>query len=297
MHHIPVLLEESLDLLLNDLSGNYLDLTFGRGSHSKSILNKLSSSAKLYAVDRDPEAFYFGKKEISDIRFNIYHENYSKINKLFPNIKFHGILFDLGTCSTHLDNPSRGFSFQHNGPLDMRMDTTQGISAAEWINTADEIDISTILYKFGEEKASRKIAHAIVNTRIKNSIKTTKDLVKIVESVLTRTGKIHPATKTFQAIRIHINNELEHLTVALEQASNLLHQNGVIVVISFHSLEDRVVKNFFKPNVQTLPKDIPVNNLVTEKFKCIGKKIRPSKDEINSNPRSRSAIMRAYAKI
>ena len=176
-------------------------------------------------------------------------------------------------------------------------DTTQGISAAEWINTADEIDISNILYKFGEEKACRKIARAIVNTRIKNSIKTTKDLVKIVESVLTRTGKIHPATKTFQAIRIHINNELEHLTAALEQASNLLHQNGVIVVISFHSLEDRVVKNFFKPNVQTLPKDIPVNNLVTEKFKCIGKKIRPSKNEINSNPRSRSAIMRAYSKI
>ena len=297
MLHVPVLLEESLDFLLNDLSGSYLDLTFGRGSHSQEILNRLSPSGRLFAVDRDLEAVSYGKDNITDKRFEIFHANYSQIDLLFSGQQFNGILLDLGTCSTHLDNHSRGFSFQGEGPLDMRMDTSQGFSAASFLNESTEQEISDVIYKYGEEKASRRIAKAIVEFRNHTLIHSTSDLVKIIEGVLKRTGKKHPATKTFQAIRIHVNNELEHLEIALGKLSQLLNANGVIAIISFHSLEDRIVKNFFKPNIQSLPKDIPINNVVKESFHCIKKKIKPSAEEIKRNPRSRSAVMRVYSKL
>jgi len=297
MLHVPVLLEESLDFLLNDLSGSYLDLTFGRGSHSQEILNRLSPSGRLFAVDRDLEAVSYGKDNITDKRFKIFHANYSQIDLLFSGQQFNGILLDLGTCSTHLDNHSRGFSFQGEGPLDMRMDTSQGFSAASFLNESTEQEISDVIYKYGEEKASKKIAKAIVEFRNHTLIDSTSDLVKIIESVLKRTGKKHPATKTFQAIRIHVNNELEHLEIALSKLSQLLNKKGVIAVISFHSLEDRIVKNFFKPNIQSLPKDIPINNIVKENFHCIKKKVKPSAEEIKQNPRSRSAVMRVYSKL
>ena len=297
MLHVPVLLEESLDFLLNDLSGSYLDLTFGRGSHSQEILNRLSPSGRLFAVDRDLEAVSYGKDNITDKRFEIFHANYSQIDLLFSGQQFNGILLDLGTCSTHLDNHSRGFSFQGEGPLDMRMDTSQGFSAASFLNESTEQEISNVIYKYGEEKASKKIAKAIVEFRNHTLIDSTSDLVKIIEGVLKRTGKKHPATKTFQAIRIHVNNELEHLEIALSKLSQLLNKKGVIAVISFHSLEDRIVKNFFKPNIQSLPKDIPINNIVKENFHCIKKKVKPSAEEIKQNPRSRSAVMRVYSKL
>ena len=297
MLHVPVLLEESLDFLLNDLSGSYLDLTFGRGSHSQEILNRLSPLGKLFAVDRDLEAVSYGKDNITDKRFEIFHANYSQIDILFSGQQFNGILLDLGTCSTHLDNHSRGFSFQGEGPLDMRMDTSQGFSAASFLNESTEQEISDVIYKYGEEKASKKIAKAIVEFRNHTLIDSTSDLVKIIEGVLKRTGKKHPATKTFQAIRIHVNNELEHLEIALSKLSQLLNKKGVIAVISFHSLEDRIVKNFFKPNIQSLPKDIPINNIVKENFHCIKKKVKPSAEEIKQNPRSRSAVMRVYSKL
>ena len=297
MLHVPVLLEESLDFLLNDLSGSYLDLTFGRGSHSKEILNRLSPLGKLYAVDRDLEAVSYGKDNITDKRFKIFHANYSDIDVLFSEQQFNGILLDLGTCSTHLDNYSRGFSFQGEGPLDMRMDTSQGFSAESFLNESTELEISNVIYKYGEEKASRRIAKAIVEFRNHTLIRSTSDLVKIIESVLKRTGKKHPATKTFQAIRIHVNNELEHLEIALGKLSQLLGEQGVIAIISFHSLEDRIVKNFFKPDIQSLPKDIPINNVIKERFHCIKKKIKPSAEEIERNPRSRSAVMRVYSKL
>ena len=297
MLHVPVLLEESLDFLLNDLSGSYLDLTFGRGSHSQEILNRLSPSGRLFAVDRDLEAVSYGKDNITDKRFEIFHANYSQIDLLFSGQQFNGILLDLGTCSTHLDNHSRGFSFQGEGPLDMRMDTSQGFSAASFLNESTEQEISDVIYKYGEEKASKKIAKAIVEFRNHTLIDSTSDLVKIIEGVLKRTGKKHPATKTFQAIRIHVNNELEHLAIALSKLSQLLNKKGVIAVISFHSLEDRIVKNFFKPNIQSLPKDIPINNIVKENFHCIKKKVKPSAEEIKQNPRSRSAVMRVYSKL
>jgi 16S rRNA (cytosine1402-N4)-methyltransferase len=297
MLHVPVLLEESLDFLLNDLSGTYLDLTFGRGSHSQEILKRLSPSGQLFAVDRDLEAISYAKENILDYRFNIFHANYSQVETLFPKQKFNGILLDLGTCSTHLDDHSRGFSFQGDGPLDMRMDTSQGFSAADFLNSSTEKEISDILFKYGEEKASRKIAKSIVKFRANKLLQTTSDLVKAVESVLKRTGRTHPATKTFQGIRIHVNNELEHLETALEKLSNLLNKKGIIVIISFHSLEDRIVKNFFKPEVKYFPKDIPVNNVIKENFQCLKKKIKPSPEEIIRNPRSRSAVMRVFSKI
>ncbi|MBT3851405.1 MAG: 16S rRNA (cytosine(1402)-N(4))-methyltransferase RsmH [Gammaproteobacteria bacterium] len=297
MLHVPVLLEESIDFLLNDLSGIYLDLTFGRGSHSQAILNKLSPTGSLHAVDRDLEAVSYGKDHITDSRFKISHANYSEIDVLFADQQFDGILLDLGTCSTHLDNPERGFSFQGNGPLDMRMDTSQGFSASEWINSAAEEEISSVLYKYGDEKASRKIAKAIVRFRESDRLESTQQLVQVIETVLKRVGRTHPATKTFQAIRIHVNNELNHLEMALSKISNVLKINGMIVIISFQSLEDRIVKNFFKPEIYSLPKDIPLNNTIEEKFKCLKKKVKPSAEEVARNPRSRSAVMRVFTKL
>ncbi len=297
MLHVPVLLEESLSFLLHDLSGTYLDLTFGRGSHSLELLNRISSQGRLHAVDRDLEAVSFGKENITDLRFSIHHSNYSEIDSLFPQQKFDGVLLDLGTCSTHLDNPKRGFSFQSDGPLDMRMDTSAGFSAAEWLNSASEKEISDILYQYSDERASRKIAKAIVEFRATKPLQTTIELTRAIETVIKRTGKIHPATKSFQAIRIHVNQELQHLAIALSKLHNILKVGGVVVIISFHSLEDRIVKNFFKPEINQLPKDIPINTSVKETYRCIQKKIKPSTHEIKMNPRSRSAVMRVFSKL
>ena len=297
MLHVPVLLEESLDFLLHNLSGSYLDLTFGRGSHSQEILKRLSPDGTLDAVDRDKDAVLYGKKHFNDSRFSIHHSNYSEIELLFSNKQFDGIILDLGICSTHLDDSNRGFSFQTNGPLDMRMDTSVGLSASEWLNNAPELEISDILYKYGEEKASRKIASAIVKSREIKSIETTIELSNIIQGVIKRTGKTHPATKSFQAIRIHINNELHHLKLVLSKLEQFLKLGGIVVIISFHSLEDRIVKNFFKPEIKDFPKDIPINPSYKKTFTSIKKKVRPSIEEIKTNPRSRSAVMRAFSRF
>ncbi len=283
--------------MLHNLSGSYLDLTFGRGSHSQEILKRISPNGRLYALDRDKDAVLFGKENINDARFSIHHSNYSEIDSLFLNEQFDGIILDLGTCSTHLDEPNRGFSFQNNGPLDMRMDATTGLSASEWLNSATENEIANILYKYGEEKASRKIANAIVESREIKFIETTIELSNIIQSTIKRTGKTHPATKSFQAIRIHVNNELHHLRVALSKLEKFLKLGGIVVIISFHSLEDRIVKNFFKPEITDFPKDIPINPSLKQTYRCIKKKVRPSTNEIKTNPRSRSAVMRVFSKL
>ena len=297
MLHVPVLLEESLDFLLHNLSGSYLDLTFGRGSHSQEILKRISSDGTLDAVDRDKDAVLYGKEHFNDPRFSIHHSNYSEIELLFPNKQFDGIILDLGICSTHLDDSNRGFSFQNNGPLDMRMDATTGLSASEWLNSATENEIADILYKYGEEKASRKIANAIVESREIKFIETTIELSNIIQSTIKRTGKTHPATKSFQAIRIHVNNELYHLRITLSKLEQFLKLGGIVVIISFHSLEDRIVKNFFKPEIIDFPKDIPINPSLKQTYRCIKKKVRPSIDEIKTNPRSRSAVMRVFSRL
>ena len=297
MLHFPVLLEESIDFLINNLDGNYIDCTFGRGGHSKLILSKISNKGSLSSFDKDQDAFMFGSN-IKTINFKIFHDSFKNIDKYFDVNSVDGILYDLGTCSTHLDEAKRGFSFNKKGPLDMRFNINEGIPVSEWLKNAKKDEISEILYKYGDEKHAKLIANAIDKARNKNIISTTIELSDIIKNVYPqKNNKIHPATKSFQALRIFINDELNEFRKSLEMAQKIIKKNGFIVTIAFHSLEDNIVKNFFKGSVQSFPKDIPINNIEQKKFKCIAKKIRPSDIEIKNNKRSRSAIMRVFQKI
>lgn len=297
MLHFPVLLEESVDFLLNNMDGHYIDCTFGRGGHSELILKKISNEGFLSSFDKDPDAYEYGLN-LDNKNFEIYHDSFQNINKYFKKESIDGIIYDLGTCSTHLDNPKRGFSFNKEGPLDMRFNNKIGIPFSKWLEDARKNEISEVLYKFGDEKHANLIANAIDSAKKKYPISTTLELAKIIKDVYPeKHNKIHPATKSFQAFRILINNELDELKISLENAEELIKRNGFIVTIAFHSLEDNIVKNFFRPTIKSFPKDIPINNEEKRKFKCIAKKIRASDNEVNKNPRSRSAIMRVFQKL
>lgn len=297
MLHFPVMLEESVDFLINDLNGHYVDCTFGRGGHSKLILSKLSNKGILSSFDKDPDAFKFGLN-INKENFNIYHDSFRNLDKYFVDESVDGILYDLGTCSTHFDNAERGFSFNKDGPLDMRFNNNEGIPFSEWLQNADSKDIMKILYMYGEEKHAKLIVNAIDKARKKKPILRTIELSNIIKEVYPgKYKKVHPATKSFQAFRIFINNELNDFKDSLEIAKRIIKKDGLIVTIAFHSLEDNIIKNFFKPNKKLFPKDIPLNNQEDKLFKCIAKKIRASDEEINKNKRSRSAIMRVFQKI
>ena len=297
MLHFPVLLEESVDFLLNDIDGHYVDCTFGRGGHSELILKKISNKGFLSSFDKDPDAYEYGLN-LDNKNFEIYHDSFQNINKYFKKESIDGIIYDLGTCSTHLDNPKRGFSFNKEGPLDMRFNNKIGIPFSKWLEDARRNEISEVLYKFGDEKHAKLIANAIDSAKKKYPISTTLELAKIIKDVYPeKHNKIHPATKSFQAFRILINNELDELKISLENAEEIIKRNGFIVTIAFHSLEDNIVKNFFRPTIKSFPKDIPINNEEKMKFKCIAKKIRASDNEVNKNPRSRSAIMRVFQKL
>tara|TARA_B100000902_G_scaffold56832_1_gene63684 strand:- start:5339 stop:6238 length:900 start_codon:yes stop_codon:yes gene_type:complete len=298
MLHFPVLLEESIGFLVHNKHGVYLDCTFGRGGHSSLILKTLSNKGKLSAFDKDPDAINYANQEISDSRFQIIQQSFNKIDSVFKNNSLDGILFDLGTCSTHFDDKSRGFSFRDDGPLDMRFDFSSGEPLSKWINNASEEEIKEVLFKYGQEKNAKSIAKAICANRKVAEINRTSQLSKIILSVSsTKYSKIHPATKSFQAFRIFINDELTQLEEALLRAKEAVRVGGRIVVISFHSLEDSIVKNSFKPEIESLPKEIPLNPIIKKDFDCLAKKIRPSSDEIDKNKRSRSAIMRVFEKI
>tara|TARA_B110000211_G_scaffold101141_1_gene117655 strand:- start:1934 stop:2833 length:900 start_codon:yes stop_codon:yes gene_type:complete len=298
MLHFPVLLEESIGFLVDNKVGSYLDCTFGRGGHSKSILNKLLSEGKLTAFDKDPDAIKFAETHIKDPRFNIIYNSFNQIDTIFEKGSLDGILFDLGTCSTHFDDKSRGFSFRDDGPLDMRFNYNTGRPLSKWINIADEKEIINVLYKYGQEKNARAIAKAICMNRKDADIETTSQLANIIKSVSSKKySKIHPATKSFQAFRIFINDELNELDEALNKSKKLIKTGGKIVVISFHSLEDSIVKNTFKTQVEDIPREIPINPIVIKEFDCIARKIRPSDFEVNKNKRSRSAIMRVFKKL
>jgi 16S rRNA (cytosine1402-N4)-methyltransferase len=298
MLHFPVLLEESIGFLVDNKSGSFLDCTFGRGGHSNSILNNISENGKLTAFDKDPDAVQYANDSINDSRFKIIHKSFNEIDSIFQEKSLDGILFDLGTCSTHFDDKSRGFSFRDDGPLDMRFNFNTGDPLSEWINKASEKELIDVLYKYGQEKNARSIAKAICAFRQESEIKTTSQLVSIIVSVSSKKfSKIHPATKSFQAFRIFINNELEELEEALEKSKQLIKIGGKIVVISFHSLEDSIVKNSFKTKIKAFPREIPINPIVTKEFDCIARKIRPSNIEIDRNKRSRSAIMRVFKKL
>ena len=297
MPHFPVLLEESVDFLVNKKEGTYIDCTYGRGGHTQKILETISSNSQLTSFDKDSDAIEHAN-HIQNTNFKIIQDSFSNINKYFSKNSVDGILYDLGTCSTHFDDASRGFSFRHNGPLDMRFDTKKGKPLADWINKATENDIKEVLYKYGDEKHAKLISRNIVEYRNKNTLDSTLQLANLIQDIYPdKKNKIHPATKSFQAFRIHLNDELTELSNSLIHAKSLLKKNGIVVVISFHSLEDNIVKNFFKAEIKNYPKDIPINNEEFKEFECIAKKVRPSAKEIELNNRSRSAIMRVFKKL
>lgn len=287
--HQPVMLREVLDNLITDPDGIYIDATFGRGGHAIEILKKLSTNGKLFAIDKDPEAVLYAQKNITDKRFLIKQGSFDMLEEFAEqhNItgKITGILFDLGVSSPQLDEPLRGFSFQKEGPLDMRMDTTQKLTAATWINSASEQEIIDVLKELGEERYAKRIAQFIDRERKTNPIHTTTQLAKIVLAANPRwEHRKHPATRTFQAIRIFINQELQQLQTALNQALKILALHGRFAVISFHSLEDRIVKQF----IQTESKAFRLKKIA---------KIKPTREETLQNRRSRSALLRVAEKI
>lgn len=304
--HLPVLLEETIAALSVKADGKYLDATFGRGGHSRAILAQLSDDGRLLGLDRDPQAIATGKQlATEDNRFSIEHCTFSELAtavhaRLWQG-SIDGILMDIGVSSPQLDDAERGFSFLKDGPLDMRMNPDAGISAAEWLASAEMDDIAHVLKTLGEERYSKRIARAIVETRDENPITTTKQLADLVDKASpSREKHKHPATRTFQAIRIFINNELEELKLALEQALDVLAVGGRLVVISFHSLEDRIVKRFFRDQARgdDLPAHFPVTvDQLNPRLKVIGKAIKASDDELATNPRARSAVLRVAEKL
>ena len=299
--HEPVLLEESLTNLIDNYSGNYLDVTAGFGGHSSGILDIISHEGRLISSDRDQDSInYLNNRFSENPNINIIKSNFSQICQALKKenieFKFDGIIADLGMSSFQLDNSERGFSFMRNGKLDMRMDQQQNLIAKDWINTAPENEIANVIWRFGEESSSRKIAKEIVKKRQKKLIETTEDLAEIITDVKKNTAyknKKHPATKTFQGIRIFINNELEELKLFLDNSLELLNPKGRLCIISFHSLEDRIVKRFFRDNSRIDPNLAKLPNMQdTSMLKVIAKKIKPTESEIIHNPRARSAVLR-----
>jgi len=297
--HSPVLLHAAVTSLKVRPDGIYVDCTFGRGGHSREILARLGTRGRLIAMDRDQAAFE-ARGEIDDERLQLVHENFGDLRKVLRAHRIaqvDGILLDLGMSSLQLDDARRGFSFRFDAPLDMRMDTSCGATAAEWLAGADELELREIIRNYGEERFAKQIAAAIVAARARVPVATTRELARIVAQVVrTREPGQNPATRTFQALRIHVNQELEELTRVLPQCVAALTPGGRLVAISFHSLEDRIVKRFLRAHSQPpqLPKRLPLRaaELPQPQLKLIGKMQRPSADEIAANPRARSAVMR-----
>lgn len=303
--HLPVLHKEVLEALAVRPSGTYLDATFGRGGHAGSILEALGTEGRLIVLDRDPQAIevarqLFGEDQrVSIIRGSF--EMLAQIAREHDIQALDGLLFDLGVSSPQLDAPERGFSFQADGPLDMRMDNEQGMTAAQWLAQASEKEITQVLWRYGEEKHARRIAAAILRHREEQPLERTSELAALVASAVPgRKSRKHPATKTFQAIRIHLNREMQSLESGLDAALEILAPGGRLCVISFHSLEDRMVKRFIRghsrpdPVYAGLP-DIPEH--AKPRMRVIGKGVGASEEELEANPRSRSATLRVGEKI
>jgi 16S rRNA (cytosine1402-N4)-methyltransferase len=297
--HVSVLLDEVLEALNLQPDGVYLDGTFGRGGHSRAILERLGPEGRLLALDRDLDAVSVGAKW-QDPRFAIAHAAFGELDVVARRHGIEsvdGLLLDIGVSSPQIDTPQRGFSFRHDAPLDMRMDTSRGMSAAEWLNQAETDEIARVIRDYGEERFAKSIARAVVAARGSQAITRTRQLAEIVAgAVRTRERGQDPATRTFQAIRIHVNHELEELEAALPRGVGLLKPGGRIAVISFHSLEDRIVKRFLRAEArgEELPPEIPVTAdvLAQGRLRLIGKAIHPGAAEIARNPRARSAVLR-----
>ena len=299
--HITVLLNEAVDALAVREDGIYVDGTFGRGGHSRLILSRLGSQGRLIVFDKDPQAIEAAQKLAEqDGRVTVVHDGFSSFQTTLDKLdieEIDGALFDLGISSPQIDDGARGFSFRFDAPLDMRMDPTRGMSAAEWIATASEQDLHEVIKNYGEERFSRQIARAIVAQRTESPIDTTRKLAQLVaQNVRTRERGQDPATRTFQAVRIFINRELEEVEAVLPQVMRRLKQGGLLAVIAFHSLEDRIVKQFVKKYSQhpPLPRWAAVKeaDLPLPPLKAVGKAIKPGVEETASNPRARSAVLR-----
>jgi 16S rRNA (cytosine1402-N4)-methyltransferase len=297
--HVSVLLDEAIEALNIRPDGVYLDATFGRGGHSRAILARLGPAGRLLALDRDPEAVRVGTMW-TDPRFAIVHASFGELDVAARSVgvgEVDGLLLDIGVSSPQIDTPERGFSFRHDAPLDMRMDTTRGMGAAEWLNGAEETEIARVIREYGEERFAKSIARAVVAARGREPISRTRQLAEIVAgAVRTRERGQDPATRTFQAVRIHVNHELEELASALPRGVGLLKPGGRVAVISFHSLEDRIVKRFLNAEArgEELPPEIPVpaHVLAPGRLRLIGRAVRPGAAELARNPRARSAVLR-----
>ncbi|MBY0498006.1 MAG: 16S rRNA (cytosine(1402)-N(4))-methyltransferase RsmH [Nitrosomonas sp.] len=307
--HTPVLLHAAVDALALKPEGIYVDATFGRGGHSRLILSGLGECGRLIALDRDPAAVLSGEA-ITDKRFCIRHGSFSRVREILQAMeitRIDGVLLDLGVSSPQLEDTARGFSFRSAGPLDMRMDTSGGQTASEWLSTVSESELEWVIKEYGEERFARQIARAILAARTQQPIATTLQLAGIVAAVVRarqRDSKRHPATRTFQAIRIYLNRELEELALVLPQCVDLLRPGGRLVVISFHSLEDRMVKQFIRAAASTdnLPRGVPVREEELQRFskqtlRPVGRAIRSNELEVTENVRSRSAVMRVGERI
>ncbi len=302
--HVPVLLDEALDALRIHPDGTYVDATFGRGGHSRAILQRLGPHGRLLALDRDPTAVA-AAADITDPRFSIVHAPFSHLGRVLDRhgiAYVDGLLLDVGVSSPQIDEAQRGFSFRQDGPLDMRMDPTRGPSAAQWLEEVDEDELAHIIRKYGEERFAKQVARAIVAARQAGPLTGTRQLAQVVaQAVRKREPGQDPATRTFQAIRIHINRELEELEAALGQGLQHLAPRGRLVAIAFHSLEDRLVKQFIRRH-STVPDDLarlPLreDQLPPRPLAAIGRAIKPSAAEVAANPRARSAVMRVAERV
>ncbi len=298
--HDAVMLDEAVDALVTDPDGLYLDATFGRGGHSRAVLKQLGASGRLIALDRDPEAIISGQEMVKeDHRFRVHQSKFSQLESWLNGEQVTGVLMDLGVSSPQLDQAERGFSFQNDGPLDMRMNPDSGVSAAHWVANTAEADMVSVLREYGEERFARRIAGAICSYREERPITRTVELAGIVRAAIPtwEKGK-HPATRSFQAIRIAVNDELGELRLALEQAYTTLSIAGRLVVISFHSLEDRMVKRFMrqKASPKQPPKRLPVPS-EPPTMRLVGKPQKAGSVELQRNPRARSAVLRVAEKL
>ncbi|MDP2098246.1 MAG: 16S rRNA (cytosine(1402)-N(4))-methyltransferase RsmH [Methylobacter sp.] len=308
MEHLPVMFAEALQQLAIKKDGIYLDCTFGRGGHSQGILDLLGASGRLLAFDRDLDAVdsAYAQGMLKDKRFKLKHCCFSELENVVATEglvgKIDGVLMDLGVSSPQLDNSERGFSFLRDGPLDMRMDGTAGLTAEQWLASVDEKELVKVLFEYGEERFARRIARAIVERRVEMPICTTRALAKLIEDAVPAKEKHkHPATRSFQAIRIEINSELDELKAVLQQSARVLASGGRMVVISFHSLEDRMVKRFIRSEsgAKYNPGKLPIKEVDIAKgiLKPAGKALKAGAQETAQNPRARSAVMRVAERI